>query len=137
MSRKSELTLRKIHVAAGILIDANGRILITDRSRANAMQEFWEFPGGKLASGESAEDALRRELAEELGIEITSFEHFCSLEHDYPESRVAIDFYIVREWQGSPSGMEGQVLQWLKPSEVSSDLLLLADAPILDALEKL
>ncbi len=101
------------------------------------MQEFWEFPGGKLASGESAEDALRRELAEELGIEITSFEHFCSLEHDYPESRVAIDFYIVREWQGSPSGMEGQVLQWLKPSEVSSDLLLLADAPILDALEKL
>ncbi len=137
MSRKSELSLRKIHVAAGILFDANGRILITDRSRANAMQEFWEFPGGKLASGESAEDALRRELAEELGIEITSFEHFCSLEHDYPESRVAIDFYIVREWQGSPSGMEGQVLQWLKPSEVSSDLLLLADAPILDALEKL
>lgn len=101
------------------------------------MQEFWEFPGGKLASGESAEDALCRELAEELGIEIHSFDHFRSLEHDYPEARVAIDFYIVREWQGSPSGMEGQVLQWLKPSEVSSDLLLPADAPILDALEKL
>ena len=137
MSRKSELTLRKIHVAAGILFDANGRILITDRSRANAMQEFWEFPGGKLASGESADDALRRELAEELGIEIHSFEHFRSLEHDYPGVRVSIDFYIVREWQGTPSGMEGQVLQWLKPSQVPSDLLLPADGPLLEVLQKL
>ncbi len=101
------------------------------------MQEFWEFPGGKLASGESADDALRRELAEELGIEIHSFEHFRSLEHDYPGVRVSIDFYIVREWRGAPSGMEGQVLQWLKPSQVPSDLLLPADGPLLEVLQKL
>ncbi len=131
MSRKSELTLRKIHVAAGILFDANGRILNTDRSRANTMQEFWEFPGGKQASGESADAALRRELAEELGIEITSFEHFCRLEHDTPESRVAIEFFLVSAWEGMPSGAEGQDLEWCMPMDVTAEMLLPADAPVL------
>jgi len=98
------------------------------------MQEFWEFPGGKLGGGETAEDALCRELAEELGIAIQAFDHFCSLEHDYPEIRVAIDFFLVRQWQGTPSGIEGQSLQWLKPSELAAELLLPADAPILGAL---
>ena len=101
------------------------------------MQDFWEFPGGKLAGGESPDNALRRELAEELGIEISSFEHFRYLEHDYPGMRVAIDFYVVRAWQGVPSGVEGQELRWLKPSELSSDLLLPADAPLIEALQSL
>ncbi|MCH8336783.1 MAG: 8-oxo-dGTP diphosphatase MutT [Proteobacteria bacterium] len=126
-----------MHVAAGILIDSVGRLLITDRSRAKSMRGFWEFPGGKLASGESAEDALRRELAEELEIEIVSFEYFCSLGHDYPGMRVAIDFFLVRQWQGTPSGIEGQALQWLRPSEFSPGLLLPADAPLLDLLQNL
>lgn len=95
------------------------------------MQEFWEFPGGKLASGESAADALRRELAEELGIEITSFEHFCSLEHDYPESRVAIEFFLVSAWEGMPSGAEGQDLEWRRPLDVATEMLLPADVPVL------
>jgi 8-oxo-dGTP diphosphatase len=137
MPRVSGLTARKIHVAAGILIDAEGRLLITDRSRASAMQEFWEFPGGKLASGESAGEALRRELVEELGIEITSCDHFHSLEHDYPEMRVAIEFFLVRKWQGTPSGIEGQVLRWLKPSQISPGELLPADEPVLAALNNL
>ena len=135
--RQPGLTPKKIHVAAGILIDPDGRVLITDRSRAGAMQEFWEFPGGKLASGESAAEALRRELAEELGIDMTSFDHFCSLEHDYPERRVAIDFFLVREWQGTPTGVEGQAMQWLKPADILPDLLLPADAPVIEMLEKL
>ena len=112
-------------------------MLITDRSRANAMREFWEFPGGKLASGESAEEALRRELAEELGIEVAFCDHFHSLEHDYPEMRVAIDFFLVRHWQGTPSGIEGQALQWLRPSEFSRDLLLPADVPVLEMLKSM
>jgi 8-oxo-dGTP diphosphatase len=101
------------------------------------MQAFWEFPGGKLAGGESAEAALRRELAEELGIEFTACEHFCSLEHDYPELRVAIDFFLVRQWRGTPSGIEGQALQWLRPSDMSRELLLPADAPVLELLKEL
>lgn len=135
MPRQSELTPKKIHVAAGILIDADGRLLITDRSRAVSMQQYWEFPGGKLATGESADEALVRELAEELGITIRSFDHLCSLEHDYTEMRVAIDFFMVSEWRGTPTGIEGQALRWLKPSEISPDLLLPADAPVLDALK--
>jgi len=101
------------------------------------MQEFWEFPGGKLASGETAEDALRRELAEELGIEIAFCEHFHSLEHDYPEMRVAIEFFLVGQWQGTPSGIEGQALKWLRPSEFSPGLLLPADAPLVELLRAL
>ncbi len=135
--RCSELTETKINVAAGILLDTEGRLLITDRSRASTMREFWEFPGGKLANGESAEDALCRELAEELGIEIMSFGYFCSLEHDYPEMRVEIDFFVVRKWRGTPSGIEGQSLRWLKPAEISPGMLLPADAPVLDLLQNL
>ncbi len=135
--RQSELTQNKIYVAAGILIDADGRLLITDRSRADSMQQYWEFPGGKLATGESAAEALVRELAEELGISVRSFDHLCSLEHDYTALRVEIDFFIVREWQGTPTGIEGQALQWLRPPEISPDLLLPADAPVLEALKDL
>jgi 8-oxo-dGTP diphosphatase len=78
-----------------------------------------------------------RELAEELGIEFTACEHFCSLEHDYPELRVAIDFFLVRQWRGTPSGIEGQALQWLRPSDMSRELLLPADAPVLELLKEL
>jgi len=99
------------------------------------MQEFWEFPGGKLIRGESAEDALRREITEELGIEITSCEHFYSLEHDYPGLQVAIDFFLVGKWHGTPRGCEGQALQWLHPSDMSPGLLLPADAPVLELLK--
>ena len=135
--RQSELTPKKIHVAAGILIDADGRLLITDRSRADSMQQYWEFPGGKLATGESAAEALARELVEELGITVRSFDHLCSLEHDYSEMRVVIDFFIIRKWQGTPTGIEGQALPWLKPPQISPDLLLPADAPVLKKLKDL
>ena len=137
MPRSSELTTEKIDVAAGILIDADGRLLITGRSRAKTMREMWEFPGGKLGRGESSEDALRRECTEELGIEIRSCDHFASLEHDYPEIRVAIDFFLVRNWQGTPRGLEGQALQWLRPADISPGLLLPADAPVLELLKEL
>ena len=137
MPRAPELSARQIHVAAGILIDTDGRLLVTDRSRAKTMQEFWEFPGAKLAAGESAEDALRRELSEELGIDIASPVHFHSLVHDYPKMRVAIEFFLVRRWQGTPFANEGQKLQWLQPSEISRNLLLPADAPVPDLLQEL
>jgi len=101
------------------------------------MREFWEFPGGKLSRGESALDALRRELSEELGIDIAACAHFCSLEHDYPDTRVAIDFFLVRQWQGTPSGIEGQALRWLGPAEILPGMLLPADAPVLELLQEL
>jgi 8-oxo-dGTP diphosphatase len=119
------------------LIDTDGRLLITGRSKAKIMREMWEFPGGKLGRGESSKDALRRELTEELGIEIRSCDHFYSVEHDYPEMHVVIDFYLVRDWQGTPRGLEGQALQWLRPSDVSPGLLLPADEPVLELLKNM
>jgi len=133
--RQPELDLTPLHVAAGILSDAHGRVLIADRSRAGTMQDYWEFPGGKLASGESADAALRRELAEELGIEISSFEHFRTLQHEYPDLHVVIDFYTVTSWVGTPAGLEGQQLKWLRPEELSPGMLLPADAPLLEQLQ--
>ncbi len=133
--RAAELSEGRIKVAAGILSDVEGRVLITDRLRANAMRRYWEFPGGKTLGGETAEDALRRELGEELGIRILSCEPFHSLEHDYPEMRVAIEFFLVRQWQGTPSGIEGQVLKWLRPEDLSPETLLPADVPVLELLK--
>jgi len=101
------------------------------------MQEYWEFPGGKLTSGESADTALRRELVEELGIEVSSCEHFRTLRHEYPEWHVVIEFYLVTSWAGTPSGLEGQQLKWLKPAELSSEILLPADAPLIPLLQNL
>ena len=132
--RAIELSRRRLHVAAGILHDADGRVLITDRRHAKSMQEYWEFPGGKVRPGESSEDALRRELGEELGIEVTSCEFITRLGHDYPGMHVEIDFFNVAGWQGAPSGVEGQALKWLRPEDLSPNLILPADVPVLDLL---
>ena len=98
------------------------------------MQDLWEFPGGKVEHDESAHAALRRELAEELGIDELEFEHFRRIEHDYSNLRVSIDFYVVSAWQGTPSGLEGQQLRWVDMNEIDASLLLPADAPIVHAL---
>ena len=100
------------------------------------MQEFWEFPGGKIMQGESTADALSRELLEELGIRITSFDHFFSLEHDYPEIHVAIEFFVVSAWQGNPYGREGQRLQWVGCDALGESKLLPADEPLVEALRR-
>jgi len=100
------------------------------------MQDFWEFPGGKIMLGESTVDALSRELDEELGIRVTAFEHFFSLEHDYPDIHVAIDFFLVGEWQGVPNGIEGQSLRWVSVDEIAESKLLPADRPLVEALRR-
>jgi 8-oxo-dGTP diphosphatase len=123
-----------VKVVAGILLDADDRVLIADRAGSTSMQDFWEFPGGKVDDGESNESALRRELAEELDIRITIAEHFHFLEHRYPDLQVAIDFYLVSGWDGEPSGQEGQQLKWVPRQSLSEQRLLPADAPVIELL---
>lgn len=101
------------------------------------MSEHWEFPGGKVAAGETADAALRRELREELGIGVADATHFRHVEHDYPDLRVAIDFFLVTEWSGTPSGCEGQALNWVRIDALHAANLLPADAPVVGALERL
>jgi 8-oxo-dGTP diphosphatase len=131
-----ETVANRIQVVAGILQDADARYLISDRANAKSMQDFWEFPGGKIMLDESTADALIRELNEELGIWITAFDHFFSRKHDYPDLQVAIEFFLVSEWQGNPRGVEGQSLRWVTVDELADSKLLPADQPLVEALRR-
>lgn len=127
-------TRASIRVAAGILRDGDGQVLLTDRTHAGSMQQYWEFPGGKREQGEDGPAALGRELFEELGVQIESCEHLTTIDHEYPEQRVCIDFYLVDSWRGSPQGREGQKLAWIPITELDAARILPADAPVIVAL---
>ena len=99
-------------VAAGILLDAEGRYLLGQRPEGKPYAGYWEVPGGKIESGESVFAALKRELREELGIDIESSEELVVLEHDYPHAYVRLHVSIIRKWSGVPDGCEGQLLSW-------------------------
>ena len=120
-----------IDVSAGILADEDGRVLITERLGEGPFQGMWEFPGGKIASGETAEAALIRELQEEIGIDALEFAPFMLLEHDYPDRSVRLHFFKVKKWQGEPIGIDGQKLRWIMPAEIDPGCLLPADAPVI------
>jgi 8-oxo-dGTP diphosphatase len=126
-----------IRVAAGVLRDKQGRVLITERLGDATFDGLWEFPGGKIDPGESASAALRRELAEELGIDIQQYSHLQSVDHQYEDRRVALEFYLISDWRGTPAGQEGQKLRWEQPGALDARQLLPADAPVLDTLQSM
>ena len=123
------------HVAAGILRNEGGQVLITERTEAGPFYGLWEFPGGKIHAGEAATVALKRELLEELGIEVTAVEPFMNLTHEYPDRTVELEFFDVTEWSGVPAGLEGQQIRWVNISDLNPDELLPADAPIVELLQ--
>ena len=129
--------MRRLRVAAGILFDGRGRVLIAERVGGGPFQGMWEFPGGKIGDGESPEQALARELAEELGIEMGAVEHFMHLEHDYPDRSVSIHFFLVSGWRNNPAGLEGQALRWVPPASLGDHQLLPADVPVIEALQQI
>ena len=126
----------RIHVVAGILVDSDGSVLIAARDHDRAMAGKWEFPGGKIADGESPEHALRRELNEEIGITAGAIEPYTRLSHRYPDRHVELEFFLVRDWQGRPRSCEGQRLKWIHPRDIDDGLLLDADAPVLQKLRE-
>jgi 8-oxo-dGTP diphosphatase len=99
-------------VAVGVLVDADDRFLLTSRPSGKVYAGYWEFPGGKLEAGESVEDALRRELHEELGIAIGPAQPWKVLMMDYPHARVRLHFCKVRAWSGRFDMREGQCMAW-------------------------
>jgi 8-oxo-dGTP diphosphatase len=127
---------RQTHVAAGILLDSAGRVLVTERIGDHSFAGLWEFPGGKIEDGEESVSALNRELGEELGIEIVDQSLFMSLDHEYADRSVSIDFYLIENWRNTPEGRDGQALMWILPEELAEDLLLPADAPVIEALRQ-
>ena len=123
-----------IDVAAAVITQSDGRVLLAERPAGKPWAGYWEFPGGKIESGESPLAALQRELHEELGIELDRATPWLTREYAYPEKRVRLHFYRVSVWHGAPHGREGQKLSWENPSAVRVTPLLPANAPILDAL---
>lgn len=124
-------------MAAGILLDASQRVLIAERLGGGPFHGLWEFPGGKIAPGESAHDALSRELAEELGIEVTACSSFMNLRHEYPDRIVTIEFFIVDAWKEEPVGCEGQALRWVAKDSLDAGDLLPADVAVVEALQQM
>ena len=99
-------------VAVGVLIDAQGQLLLSTRPEGKPYAGYWEFPGGKIEAGESVEQALRRELQEELGITIAGAEVWRVTEHDYPHALVRLHWCKVFEWTGDFEMREGQAMRW-------------------------
>lgn len=99
-------------VAVGILFKDSGEMLLTTRPDGKPYAGYWEFPGGKIEAGESVEQALRRELHEELGIIIAGANVWKVTEHDYPHALVRLHWCRVHEWQGQLQMREGQAMSW-------------------------
>ena len=128
------------HVAVAILKKYNGEFLLASRPAGKPWAGWWEFPGGKIEVGETAEQALVRELEEEVNIVPTDFQPWMQKQFDYPETHdspaksVHLHFFFVTRWQGELTSKEGQELSWQLPSQVNVAPVLPANVPIIEAL---
>ena len=134
LPRRFTASQRLIHVVAGAVTDAAGRVLIAQRPPGKHLAGGWEFPGGKLEAGETRVAALARELREELGIAIGAPRPLMRLRHTYAFGEILIDMWVVTRFDGEPRGLDGQALQWCSLDELAGVELLPADAPIVRAL---
>ena len=129
-----------MHVAVGVLIKDNGEYLLASRPQGKPWAGWWEFPGGKIEENETPENALRRELKEELGITPTHIQAWLQCIYDYPKTHdspaktVHLHFFFVTDWQGELLPHEGQQLSWQNPQNISVSPILPANAPIMKAL---
>ena len=126
-----------VDVVVGLIGDASGRWLVNGRPLGGPLAGSWEFPGGKTRPGEAPLAALKRELDEELGIEVLEAEPLLVLEHDYADKRVRLDVWHVLRYRGEAMAREGQPLRWATPSECRELPFLPADWPIVERLRSL
>lgn len=126
-----------IRVAAGVLVDPGGRVLIAQRPPDKHAGGAWEFPGGKLRAGETPRAALERELREEIGIRVTRASDLVEYTHGYPDRDVTLVVFLVSAWEGEPHSREDQPLRWLAVDDLLDHGLLRADRPIVTALQAL
>ncbi|PWG65276.1 thiamine monophosphate synthase [Spiribacter halobius] len=122
-----------VSVAAGVLRDRQGRVLVTRRADHRHQGGLWEFPGGKIEPGESVEAALARELAEELGIRVQASRPLIRVPYRYPDKQVCLEVHEVTQFEGEPQGLEGQPLRWLPTAALEAGLFPAANRPIITA----
>ena len=131
--------MKTILVVAVVLIDRDGRVLLSQRPSGKSMAGLWEFPGGKVENGEVPEEALIRELKEELGIDT-----WCSClaplsfaSHSYEDFHLLMPVFVCRKWVGSPTPMEGQALKWVNRDRLKDYPMPPADIPIIAVIRDL
>ena len=107
-----------VHVAVGVIVRGD-EILVSRRHKDAHQGDLWEFPGGKLEPGETVQQALARELYEELGLKVSDFEALLKVEHDYGDKQVLLDVWLVRKFEGTASGRENQSIQWCPVSKLA------------------
>jgi len=124
----------QIHVSVGILIDSHNKILLAQRPNSRSWAGWWEFPGGKIEGNETPHDALKRELKEEIGIEVINCESWTIRNYSYTEHQVTLYFFKITKWTGDPVSNENQRLVWLYPYQVDRKTILPPNIFILNAL---
>jgi len=107
----------EVHAVVGVLRDTHGRYLVAQRPSDKISPGKWEFPGGKVESPEQPEQALAREMLEEIGIQVINARPVLQLRNRFPERLVFLDVWHVLEWQGLPHGAEGQSVRWIEQAE--------------------
>ncbi|GJE11558.1 MULTISPECIES: (deoxy)nucleoside triphosphate pyrophosphohydrolase [Methylobacterium] len=133
MSGPEQPPLRLLLVVAVALVDADGRVLVSERPPGKQLAGLWEFPGGKVEPGERPEATLIRELAEELGIRVEEpcLAPLTFASHAYSDFHLLMPLYICRRWSGTPRPMEGQALKWVRPKALRDLAMPPADAPLI------
>jgi 8-oxo-dGTP diphosphatase len=126
-----------IRVVAAALFNATGEVLIAQRPPGKHMAGRWEFPGGKVATGETDAAALSRELNEELGITVAAARPLLTINHDYPDRSVELSMWLVEHYTGEPRSLDGQQLKWVPPRALLEEDVLEADRPFIEALQQL
>ena len=137
MSQQTPVKL--VLVAACALIDADGRVLLAQRPQGKTMAGMWEFPGGKVETGERPEATLIRELKEELGIDVKEacLAPFAFASHGYEDFHLLMPLYVCRRWDGIVAGREGQQLNWVRPRDMGTYSMPPADVPLVSQLRDL
>lgn len=125
----------KLHVAVGVILRQQ-QVLLALRHANQHQGDKWEFPGGKLEQDEAVEVALKRELYEELAIEVTACQPLMQLNYDYPERSVLLDIWLVTAFSGEPQGVEGQPLQWVDIATLHQLTFPDANQPIVARLQQ-
>ncbi|WP_394248901.1 8-oxo-dGTP diphosphatase MutT [Vibrio profundi] len=129
--------MKRIHIVAGIIFNSDkSQVFITKRPDHLHKGGFWEFPGGKVELGETVEQAMIRELDEEIGISVTEQNVFENLKHDYPDKSLEFDFMLVTAFGSEPYGKEGQDGLWVPVSDLVDYTFPEANRPIVERVIK-
>jgi 8-oxo-dGTP diphosphatase len=127
---------KRIHVAAGVIFDAKGRVLLALRPKDKHKGGLWEFPGGKVETGESVRAALARELLEEINLVVEEASPLLIIDHDYGDKQVTLDVWTVSRFSGTPCGSEGQEIAWVAVADLDRYQFPEANAGIVRALQQ-